>query len=140
MAITTARATERSIGEVSRLTGVNIETIRYYERIGMLAPPPRTQGGRRVYREVEKRMLSFIHRGRELGFTLNQIKVLLDLRAPRQATCAQVLEIANTHLADVRAKLVDLKRLEAVLVDAVAACDEGITPACPMLDVLEAAA
>lgn len=138
--ITTPRESAVPIGEVSRLTGVNIETIRYYERIGLLPPPPRTGQGRRVYRDLERRMLVFIRRGRELGFTLGEIRALLGLRSPGQATCAEVKEIASAHLADVRAKLADLRRLEVILVDAVAECERGTTPSCPMLEVLEAEA
>jgi MerR family mercuric resistance operon transcriptional regulator len=127
-----------SIGEVSRLTGVNIETVRYYERIGMLAAPKRTEGGRRIYRDTDRRILIFVRRGRELGFTLDEIRTLLGLRAPGKATCAEVNEVARAHLEDIRTKLADLRRLEAILEDAVVECDKGVAPSCPMLEVLEA--
>jgi MerR family mercuric resistance operon transcriptional regulator len=85
-----------SIGELSRRTGVNIETIRYYERIKMLPAPPRTASGRRLYGQAETRSLFFIRRSRELGFTLNEIRVLLALSAEsRQGTCAEVRELAG---------------------------------------------
>src|SRR2546423_1095354 len=78
------------IGELSRLCGVHIETIRYYEKIGMLPAPPRTESGRRVYGPKETRILVFIRRGRELGFTLDQIRALLNLGGPGKASCAEV--------------------------------------------------
>jgi MerR family mercuric resistance operon transcriptional regulator len=79
--ITDARAGNLSIGEISRRTGVHIETIRYYEKVKMLPPPPRTEGGRRVYGSSQMRTLTFIRRARELGFTLDEIRNLLGLRA-----------------------------------------------------------
>jgi DNA-binding transcriptional MerR regulator len=77
------------IGELSRLCGVHIETIRYYEKIGMLPAPPRTESARRVYGPKETRILVFIRRGRELGFTLDQIRALLTLGGPAKASCAE---------------------------------------------------
>ena len=135
--ITNARPASLSIGELARLTGVNIETIRYYERVKMLAAPPRTAAGRRVYGPNDRRVLAFIRRGRELGFTLVELRALLGLGAPGQASCAEVREIAGGHLESVRAKLVDLTRLEAVLADAVAKCAGGTAPVCPVLDILD---
>jgi MerR family mercuric resistance operon transcriptional regulator len=116
---------------------VNIETIRYYERIKVLPPPPRTEGGRRVYDPKDKRLLAFVRRGRELGFTLDEVRTLLDLGAPAHASCAEVREIASTRLADVRAKISDLARLEAILAEAVAKCTGDTVPVCPVLDVLD---
>ena len=133
-AITTPRAGALLIGELSRSTGVNIETIRYYERVNMLPAPPRTAGGRRVYGPSQKRVLAFIRRGRELGFTLDEIRALLDLSAPGQATCAEVKAIASKHLESVRAKVADLARLEEILAEAVAQCTGDEAPTCPVLD------
>jgi MerR family mercuric resistance operon transcriptional regulator len=73
-----------SIGQLSELTGVNIETIRYYEKIGLLPPASRAANDRRVYRAVEHRILAFVRRSRELGFSLNDIRALLRLGGPRQ--------------------------------------------------------
>ena len=136
-AITNPRGSALMIGELSRATGVNIETIRYYERVKMLPAPPRTAGGRRVYGPSQKRALAFIRRGRELGFTLEEIRALLDLSVPGQATCAEVKAIASQHLDSVRSRLADLARLEAILADAVARCTGEAAPACPVLDVLD---
>jgi MerR family mercuric resistance operon transcriptional regulator len=129
-----------SIGELSRRTGVNIETIRYYERIKMLPAPPRTASGRRVYGPAETRCLAFIRRSRELGFTLDEIRTLLALSAEGgQGTCAEVRELAAGHLAHVRAKIADLRAMASVLSDAVRRCDAGELPGCPIIDALSAA-
>lgn len=103
--ITSSGAENISIGELSKLSGVNIETIRYYERINMLPSPPRTASGRRVYGLAEKRTLAFIRRSRDLGFTLEEIRALLALGGPERAPCADVHKIATAHLANVRKKL-----------------------------------
>lgn len=129
-----------SIGELSRRTGVHIETIRYYERIKMPPAPSRTASGRRVYGPAETRSLAFIRRSRELGFTLDEIRTLLALSAENgQEACAEVRELAAGHLADVRAKVADLRAMERVLVDAVRRCDAGEAPGCPLIDSLSRA-
>jgi len=125
------------IGELSRRCGVNIETIRYYERINVLPAPPRTANGRRVYGPAETRTLAFIRRSRELGFTLDEVRTLLALSAESgQGTCAEVNELATGHLAEVRAKIDDLKAMEHVLADAVRRCNAGEAPGCPLIDTL----
>src|SRR6266852_1466827 len=111
-AIRDARTEGFTIGNLSDLTGVNIETIRYYEKIKMLPAPPRTESGRRIYGPTEARILAFIRRSRELGFTLDEIRVLLNLAAPGKASCAQVRKIAAHHLEHIRAKMADLRKLE----------------------------
>jgi len=133
-----SRAEDLSIGELSKYCGVNVETIRYYERIKMLSAPPRTASGRRVYGPAEKRALSFIRRSRDLGFTLEEIRALLDLGGPERASCADVHKIASAHLAKVRSKLSDLAKLEAILSETVARCTDGAAPDCPVLDILDA--
>jgi len=136
-AVVPPSATALSIGELSRRTGVNIETIRYYERIKMLPAPPRTVSGRRVYGQAETRSLAFIRRSRELGFTLEQIRALLALSADNgENTCAEVRQLAAGHLADVRAKIADLRAMARVLSDAVRRCDAGETPGCPLIETL----
>jgi MerR family transcriptional regulator, mercuric resistance operon regulatory protein len=125
------------IGELSRLTGVNIETIRYYEKIKMLRPPPRTEGGRRVYGPTETRLLAFIRRGRELGFGLDDIRALLALGAPGKASCADVREIAAHHLGDIRSRIDDLRKLEGLLAKTIAQCSGSSVPDCPVLDILD---
>jgi MerR family transcriptional regulator, mercuric resistance operon regulatory protein len=129
-----------SIGALSRRTAVNIETIRYYERIKMLPAPPRTASGRRVYGPAETRTLVFIRRSRELGFTLNEIRTLLALSAESgQETCAEVRDLAAGHLGEVREKIADLRAMERVLADAVRRCDAGEAPGCPLIETLSKA-
>jgi MerR family transcriptional regulator, mercuric resistance operon regulatory protein len=135
--ITVSRAETFPIGELSRLTGVNIETIRYYERINMLPAPPRTASGRRVYGAMELRVLTFIRRSRELGFSPDDIRALLRLGALGTASCSEVKEIATHHLEDVRSKLEDLKKLERLLAKTVALCSGKKAPDCPVLDILD---
>jgi MerR family transcriptional regulator, mercuric resistance operon regulatory protein len=125
------------IGELSRLTDVNIETIRYYEKIKMLQAPPRTAGGRRIYGPAETRILAFIRRGRELGFTLDEIRALLDLGGPEKASCAEVRKIAAHHLDHIRAKINDLVKLERLLGKTIAQCSGKKVPNCPVLDILD---
>jgi MerR family mercuric resistance operon transcriptional regulator len=136
-AITSSRAENLPIGELSKRSGVNIETIRYYERVKMLAPPPRTHSGRRVYRSTDLRILVFIRRSRELGFSLDEIRALLRLGGPEKASCREVREIAAHHLEDIRARLADLKKLERLLAKTVARCSGRMAPDCPVLDILD---
>jgi MerR family mercuric resistance operon transcriptional regulator len=138
--ITASRAEKLNgipIGELSRQTGVNIETIRYYEKIKMLQAPPRTEGGHRVYAATETRVLAFIRRGRELGFSLDEIRTLLDLGGPGKASCADVRDIAAHHLDDIRAKIADLKKLERILAKTIRQCSGNRVPDCPLLDILD---
>ena len=135
---TISRAKDLAIGALSRLTGVNIETIRYYERIKMLPAPPRTASGRRVYGSEDARMLRFIRRARELGFSLDEIRALLRLRTPSHASCDEVRKIATHHLEDIRAKIDDLTKLERLLNQTVALCRGNKAPDCPVLEILDA--
>ena len=135
--ITDARAERLTIGKLSKFTGVNIETIRYYEKIGMLPAPPRTQSGRRIYGPEETRVLGFIRRSRELGFPLNDVRALLRLGGPSKASCRQVRTIAVRHLADIRAKIADLRKLDRLLAKTVAQCTGTTAPICPVLDILD---
>jgi MerR family transcriptional regulator, mercuric resistance operon regulatory protein len=134
--ITASRA-ELTIGKLSKLTGVNIETIRYYERIKMMPPPPRTASGRRLYDSTHLRMLAFIRRSRELGFSLDEIRALIRLGGPEKATCREVRKVATHHLQDIRAKLADLRKLEHLLAKTVAQCSGKTVPDCPVLDILD---
>ena len=126
------------IGELSRRTGCNIETIRYYERIGLM-PTPARRGRYRSYGADEVARLGFVRRARELGFTLDEVRALLGLAAGGCATCAEVRDLAAAHLKDVRARIADLKRMERVLADSVRACDAGQDPGCPLIEALRAA-
>ena len=135
-----AQRTGIQIGELSRRTGCNIVTIRYYEQIALLPAPARSAGRYRVYDTADVRRLAFIRRSRELGFTLDEVRTLLSLSADDgQDTCANVREVAERHLADVRAKIADLQAMEHVLADAVRRCAAGEVPGCPIIDALSAA-
>lgn len=126
-----------AIGELSRRSGVHIETIRYYERIKMLPPPPRAANGRRVYGPAQTRTLAFIRRARELGFTLEEIRALLALSGEDgPQACAEGRELAAAHLAEVRAKIADLWAMERVLAETVRRCDAGKASGCPLIDTL----
>ena len=136
-AITASRAEAFPIGELAKRSGVKIETVRYYERVKMLVPPPRTASGRRVYNMTDLRILVFIRRSRELGFSLDEIRALLQLGGPEKATCREVREIAAHHLDDIRAKIDDLRKLERLLSKTIARCSGKTAPDCPVLDVLD---
>lgn len=125
-----------SIGVLSARSKVNIETIRHYERVGLLRKPNRTAGGYRLYRPADIDRLRFIRRARDLGFTLADVHRLLDLADQKSRSCRRVAEIAVQHLVDVRAKLSDLKRMEGVLSGLVDSCSEGTMPDCPLLETL----
>lgn len=122
--------------ELARLTGCNLETIRYYEKTGMIPDPPRTAAGYRVYDERHAARLRFILRARELGFSLREVRGLLDLVDGGTQTCAEVKERTERHQADVRAKIADLTRIEEVLTATAAQCSGEDVPECPVLEAL----
>ncbi len=124
------------IGDLSRRTGVNIETIRYYERVGVLPPPPRTDGGHRVYGIEHIKQLNFVRRCRELGFQLASIKEMLGMVDGGNVTCEQVKAISKNHLEDVRSKIADLKKMERTLSRTVSQCAGGQGSDCPIIDSL----
>jgi MerR family mercuric resistance operon transcriptional regulator len=135
--ITDTRAGRWIIGELSEQTGVNTETIRYYERIKIIPAPPRTAGGRRVYDSNHLRILAFVRRARELGFSLEEVRALIRLGGPANASCRQVRDIATHHLDDIRTKIADLRKLERLLAKTVARCTGTTAPDCPILDILD---
>ena len=124
------------IGELARRTGCNIETIRYYEKIGVLAAPVRTEGGFRLYNADDVQRLSFIRRARELGFPLEEVRAMLRLSDNRAQPCPEVKQIAIGHLADVRSKIADLRAMGAALEILIAKCDQGLSKACPLVEAL----
>ncbi|MHB1302622.1 MAG: MerR family transcriptional regulator [Acidiphilium sp.] len=127
-----------AIGEFSRRTGCAIETIRFYEKIGIL-PKPRRRGRYRFYEAVDIGRLVFVRRARELGFTLDEVRALLRLAGLGADACGEVRELAASHLNDVRARIADLRAMERVLADAVRRCDIGADAACPLIETLSAA-
>lgn len=127
------------IGELSRRTSCNIETIRYYERIGLLAAPVRSAGRYRIYDAAAVRRLVFIRRARELGFSLDEVRALLALStSDGQQSCAEARELAARHVRAIRTKIADLWAMERVLTDAVQRCAAGERPGCPIIDAVSA--
>ena len=124
------------IGTLSARSEVNVETIRYYERIGIMPKPPRTGGGHRAYDAEHLRRLVFIRRSRELGFPLDEVRDLLRLADGGGYTCGEVREMALTQVADIRRKIADLRRMERVLKEMAAKCSGGDVPECPILAAL----
>ncbi len=125
-----------SIGELARQTRTKVETIRYYERIGLLPPPARTEGNYRAYARRHLDRLSFVRRGRDLGFSLDEVRELLRLSDDREQSCADVDRIARLHLAEVERKLADLKALRAELREVVGQCRHGTIASCRIIEAL----
>ena len=123
-------------GELSKKTGVNGETIRYYEKIGILPEPARTTSGYRVYGELHLKRLSFIKRCRELGFSLKEITELLALVDDRNYTCSEIRDHTVIHLIGVSKKITDLRKMQKTLRQMVSECEGGLLPECPIIDSL----
>lgn len=126
-----------TIGPLSKRAQVNIETIRYYEREKLLPAPPRSDSGYRLYGEDHLHRLVFIRRSRELGFSLDEIRNLLRM-VDGGYTCGEVQQLTLEHLASIRRKLADLRRLERTLKTVASQCDGGTVPHCPVIDALSA--
>jgi MerR family mercuric resistance operon transcriptional regulator len=124
-----------AIGEASRQSGVGIETIRFYEREGIVPKPERAPNNRRLYSVGDVGRLRLLKKCRDLGFSLADAKLLLDLSESHDADCQFVKEMAETHISNVREKIEDLRKLEAALSELTANCDGG-SVACPMLGQL----
>lgn len=129
-----------SIGELASATGTKIETIRYYERIGLLPSPSRTSGNYRAYARQHLERLSFIRRGRDLGFSLDEVRALLRLSDDRDQSCAEVDRIARLHLSEVERKLADLTALGAKLRQMIDQCQHDTVAECRIIEALAPAA
>lgn len=127
---------ELFIGTVSGLTGLKVETIRYYENAGVIPPPKRGSNRYRVYSREHVERLLFVKRCRELGFSLEHTGSLLDLADAENRMCRQVSQIAENRLNEVRAKIADLRRMETVLEEFTAACPRDSSPDCPIITAL----
>lgn len=125
-----------TIGALSKVTGCNIETIRYYEKIGLLSEPDRTPGGHRVYNASDGSRLQFILKSRELGFPINEIRKLLVLVDGQKFTCGEVKELTERHIRDIKNKVKDLRKLERALSGLVVQCEGGNIPDCPIIESL----
>lgn len=124
------------ISQAAEASGCHLETIRYYEKIGLLPHPARTDSGYRVYTSADIEQLQFIARGRDLGFSLEEIRSLLQLARDEGMSCGDVDRLARAHLADVRARLEDLRRMAEELERVIASCHGGQRAECTILSTL----
>lgn len=124
------------IGELSRRTGVKVPTIRFYEQIGLLSAPPRTEGNQRRYGKPEVERLNFIRHSRELGFEVEDIRELLDMAASPQASCHQADSIARNHLTEIDRRIASLTALRGELARMVEECGHGRICDCRIIEVL----
>jgi len=125
-----------SIGEAARISGVKVPTIRYYEQMGLLTEPPRTEGNRRVYDEPRLRRLTFIRHARELGFDVGAIRTLLDLQDNPGQSCSPADSIARQRLHDVVERIERLKALQSELERMIAGCSHATIAKCRVIEVL----
>lgn len=126
------------IGQVAGRAGIAVETVRFYHRQGLIEEPPRSASGYREYPEAAVPRIRFIKRGKELGFTLKEIKELLSLRLDPATTCADVKSRAETKIADIEARIRGLAKMKKALVKLTEACSGGGTNGeCPILEALD---
>lgn len=127
-----------TIGTVARQAGVGVETVRFYEREGMIDEPPRRTSGYRQYPPEAVARIRFVRRAKELGFTLKEIKELLLLRASPGSRCADVRQRAQAKIEDIQQRVGDLQKMEKALKRLMAACSgRGPVTECPILEALE---
>jgi len=127
---------ELRIGDLARATGISVETVRYYERIGLMPPPGRTAANYRAYEHRHLERLNFIRHARSLGFEISEIRSLLALAAQPATDCAAADAIASRHLAAVEAKIASLQTLRAELTRFAGQCRGGTAADCRVLEVL----
>ena len=125
-----------TIGEAARISGVKVPTIRYYEQIGLVPAPPRTDGNRRLFNDGELRRLAFIRRARELGFELDAIRTLLALQDDPMQPCAAADVIARARLSDVEERIASLTALKGELERMITGCAQGRVDQCRVIDTL----
>ncbi len=123
-----------TIGKLAKATGTNVETVRWYEKVGLLAAPVRTSGNYRSYAQGDLDRLRFIRRARDLGFTLDQVRALLDLASQPSRDCGSVDELASGHLAAIDRKLADLAALRRELAALLTSCRGGTVSECRILE------
>ena len=124
------------IGELAKRTGVKVPTIRFYEQIGLVEPPPRTEGNQRRYGQAEADRLNFIRHARELGFEVDNIRELLAMYEQPQASCHQADSIAKAHLAEVDRRIASLTALRMELQRMIDECGHGRICDCRIIEVL----
>ena len=126
-----------SRGTLAAETGVNPETIRYYEKIKLMPAPPRSEGGHRVYDDQLRKRLCFIRRCRELGFALEEVRGMLTLVDRGEVSCERIQHLADEHITSIQKKITDLRRMKRTLKDLVGQCSGRDIPACPMIEALQ---
>lgn len=124
------------IGELARATSTKVETIRFYEKIGLLSEPGRTSSNYRDYGRPHLARLSFVRRARDLGFTLDQIRELLALSDDRDQSCSAVDIVARAHLAQIDQKIADLRSLRRELDELIGQCTQGSISECRIIEAL----
>lgn len=124
------------IGELARTTSTKVETIRFYEKIGLLPEPGRTSANYRDYGAAHLARLSFIRRARDLGFTLDQVRELLTLSDDRSRSCGAVDTVARAHLAQIDQKIADLRALRRELDELIGQCRQGAISECRIIEAL----
>lgn len=125
-----------TIGALATATATKIETIRYYERIGLLPKPARTPGNYRAYDQTHLARLSFVRRARDLGFSIDAVRDLLRLDDQKRRQCSSVGPIANKHLAEVERKIADLNALRRELRRLMNQCESGAITGCRVIETL----
>ena len=128
--------TTYSRGQLAKLSQVNSETIRYYEKTQLLEEPIRADNGYRIYTKAHLTRLNFIRRSRELGFSINEIKALINLQHAGEASCEQVKTASQMHLNDIQNKITDLMKIQASLQGLIEQCESNSSSTCPVLDSL----
>jgi DNA-binding transcriptional MerR regulator len=127
---------QHSIGEAAKVSGVKVPTIRYYEEIGLLPAPVRTEAGRRTFGAAEMQRLAFIRHARELGFEIESIRTLLALQDDPNQSCAAADAIANARLIEVERRIASLIALRAELERMVEGCSHGHVGECRVIEIL----
>ena len=131
-------STTFTIGELAHQTGTKAETIRYYEKIGLLGAPMRSAGNYRVYSEADAQRLRFVRRTRELGFSIEQIRELMAFSSHGKSDCSTVDNVVNSHVEDIEGKIRDLQALRNELARMISSCPGGNIAECRILDALDA--
>lgn len=125
-----------TIGRLAKATGTKVETVRWYEKVGLIDPPQRTNANYRAYAASDLARLSFIRRARNLGFSLDQVRALIEISDQRDRDCGTIDALASEHLEEIDRKIADLSALRRELAEVVASCRGGSVAECRILDAL----
>ncbi len=129
---------EYSIGNLAKKVNVNVQTIRYYERRELIPPPKRRESGYRIYTEDDVAKINFIKKSQSLGFSLKEIKELLNLKIENKETCGQVRLKAESKISEIEIKLSELRKIQAALKKLIKSCElNQVTGDCPIIEFVE---